>query len=263
MTLLDVRNVSLAFGGVHALFEVSFKVDAGEIFSIIGPNGAGKTSLFNVISGVYSPDEGEIYFAGERINALKPAERARRGLQRTFQNLQIFQSMTVIENVMIGMHLRQRTGCFAGLAGLPQTSAETEFAREESLRLLAALGLNKFGGRTAGTLAYGMQKRLEIARALAATPKLILLDGPAAGLNTQEKVEMAEVIRAIAREHSTVVLVEHDMSLVMGISDRVLVLNFGRLLTCGLPDAVSRDPAVVDAYLGTEPQTGNADASQG
>lgn len=263
MTLLDVRDVSLAFGGVHALLDVSFDVRQGEIFSVIGPNGAGKTTLFNVISGVYRPDRGDIHLVGERINALKSAQRAQRGLQRTFQNLQVFKSMTVIENVMVGMHLRQQTGFLAGLAGLPKARTETSKARSESLDLLAALGLDQVSERIAGTLAYGMQKRLEIARALAARPKIILLDEPAAGLNTQEKVEMAGVIRMIAREHSTVVLVEHDMTLVMGISDRVLVLNFGRMLTCGSPDVVSRDPAVVDAYLGTELEPGNADASHG
>jgi branched-chain amino acid transport system ATP-binding protein len=263
MTLLDVRNLSLAFGGVDALLDVSFEVRQGEIFSVIGPNGAGKTTLFNVISGVYRPDRGEIFFAAERINALKPAQRAQRGLQRTFQNLQIFKSMTVIENVMVGAHLRQRTGFLSGLAGLPAADMETAQARSESFGLIAALGLDQVSERIAGTLPYGMQKRLEIARALAAKPKVILMDEPAAGLNTQEKAEMADIIQRIAREHSTVVLVEHDMTLVMGISDRVLVLNFGRVLTCGKPNMVSRDHAVVEAYLGTELETNSADAPQG
>jgi branched-chain amino acid transport system ATP-binding protein len=252
MPLLEARKVGIAFGGVHALDQVSFAVEDGEIFSIIGPNGAGKTTLYNAISGVYTPDSGDVLFRGQRITSLRPPERARLGIQRTFQNLQIMHSMTALENVMVGLHLRLRTGFIAGLAGLPSVRAETRQAEQEGLRLLAGLGLERVRDQPAGTLPYGMQKRLEIARALAARPQILLLDEPAAGLNTQETAEIGEVIRKIARERTTVVLVEHDMHLVMGISDRVLVLNFGRTLACGTPGEVSGDPRVVEAYLGTD-----------
>jgi branched-chain amino acid transport system ATP-binding protein len=252
MALLDVREIGVSFGGVRALEGVSFAVHDGEIFSIIGPNGAGKTTLYNVIGGVYMPDHGEVIFSGERIDKLRPPERAQRGIQRTFQNLQILNSMTVIENVMVGSHLRQQTGFLAGLLGLPAVRRETREAERESLDLLGALGLEGVRDQVAGTLSYGLQKRLEIARALAARPKVLLLDEPAAGLNSKETAEIGEVIRKIAREQVTVVLVEHDMQLVMGISDRILVLNFGRMLASGTAQQVASDPRVIEAYLGAD-----------
>lgn len=261
MALLDVRDIGVSFGGVRALEGVSFTVDDGEIFSIIGPNGAGKTTLYNVIGGVYVPDHGEVFFSGERIDTLRPAERAQRGIQRTFQNLQILQSMTVIENVMVGSHLRQHTGFVAGLLGLPAVRKETGKAERESLDLLAALGLEAVRDQVAGTLPYGLQKRLEIARALAARPKILLLDEPAAGLNSNETSEIGEVIRKIARERVTVVLVEHDMQLVMGISDRILVLNFGRTLASGTAKQVGGDPRVIEAYLGADIEVEADDAA--
>jgi branched-chain amino acid transport system ATP-binding protein len=252
MALLDVREIGVSFGGVRALEDVTFSVNDGEIFSVIGPNGAGKTTLYNVIGGVYTPSHGEVHFAGERIDRLRPAERAQRGIQRTFQNLQILHSMTVIENVMVGAHLRQHTSFVAGLLGLAAVRRETLEAEREGLELLAALGLESVRDQLAGTLPYGLQKRLEIARALAAKPKILLLDEPAAGLNNKETAEIGEVIRKIARERVTVVLVEHDMQLVMGISDRILVLNFGRVLASGTAQEVASDPRVIEAYLGTD-----------
>ena len=261
MALLDVRQVGVSFGGVHALDDVTFSVNDGEIFSIIGPNGAGKTTLYNVICGVYAPDHGEVFFSGERINNLRPPERAQLGIQRTFQNLQTLQSMTAIENVMVGSHLRQHTGFVAGLCGLPSVAAETREAKQESLDLLAALGLEGVRDQPAGTLPYGMQKRLEIARALAGRPKILLLDEPAAGLNSNETAEIGELIRKIARERMTVVLVEHDMQLVMGVSDRVLVLNFGHTLACGTTKEVADDPRVIEAYLGTDLEPESDDAA--
>jgi branched-chain amino acid transport system ATP-binding protein len=263
MALLEARGVSVAFGGVRALDDVTLEVQDGEIFSIIGPNGAGKTTLFNVICGMYRPDRGVLVFQGDRIDGLTPAQRAQRGIQRTFQNLQILQSMTALENVMVGSHLQQRTGFVAGLAGLPSTRSETRQAATDGLGLLSALGLERMRDQRAGTLPYGMQKRLEIARALAAKPTILLLDEPAAGLNTQEKEEMAEVIRNIARGNVTVVLVEHDMNLVMGISDRVLVLNFGRALACATPDVISSNPQVIEAYLGADMELEAGRAAQG
>jgi branched-chain amino acid transport system ATP-binding protein len=252
MALLEVTNVSVSFGGVKALSGISFAVNDGEIFSVIGPNGAGKTTLFNVVGGVYIPNEGEVHFAGADLKGLPPARRAARGIQRTFQNLQILQSMTVLENVMVGLHLRQRTGFVSALLGLPRIREENEFAVRTSKAILNALNLDQVKDRQAGTLPYGAQKRLEIARAMAAEPKLLLLDEPAAGLNPQETIEMANVIRGIARQGVTILLVEHDMKLVMNVSDRVFVLNFGRALACGTSEQVSNNPEVVKAYLGVD-----------
>ena len=261
MALLDVTNVSLAFGGVKALSEISFAVNEGEIFSIIGPNGAGKTSLFNVVGGVYIPDQGEVHFAGDNLRDLSPAKRAARGIQRTFQNLQTLQSMTVLENVMVGMHLRQSSGFISALLGLPRIHEENEFAVRASMEFLKTLNLEHLSRQQAGTLPYGAQKRLEIARALAAQPKLLLLDEPAAGLNPQETIEMAEVIRRIAKQGTTVLLVEHDMRLVMDVSDRVFVLNFGRALACGTAKQVSSNPEVIESYLGVETPEENSRAA--
>ncbi|MGD9656748.1 MAG: ABC transporter ATP-binding protein [Methylocystis sp.] len=260
MALLDVRGVGLSFGGVTALNDVSLSVEEGEIFSIIGPNGAGKTTLFNVISGAYTADRGEVFISDEKINQMKPADRARRGLQRTFQNLQTLHSMTAIENVMVGCHLSQNTGFMSGLLGLPSVRRETRTIELESLALLRMFALDNVRDQIAGTLPYGIQKRLEIARALAARPKVLLLDEPAAGLNGKETEELGDVIRGIVRERTTVVLVEHDMKLVMGISDRVLVLNFGRMLASGTPAAVSDDSRVIEAYLGTDIEAKDTDA---
>lgn len=261
MALLDVRGIGVSFGGVRALDGITFTVEDGEIFSVIGPNGAGKTTLYNVIGGVYAPDQGEVYFSRERIDRLPPAERARRGIQRTFQNLQILHSMTVIENVMVGSHLRQQTGFIAALLALPAVRRETDTAERESRDLLAELGLDAVRDQAAGTLPYGLQKRLEIARALAAKPKILLLDEPAAGLNDNETAEIGEVIRKIARERVTVMLVEHDMQLVMGISDRILVLNFGKMLASGTAKQVTSDPRVIEAYLGTDVKAEADDAA--
>lgn len=262
MALLDVRDVSVSFGGVRALNCVTFTVGEGQIFSVIGPNGAGKTTLYNVISGLTTPNNGEVHLAGERIDGLPPAQRAHRGLQRTFQNLQTLESMTSLENVMVGSHLRQTSGFMAALAGLRSVDDETRQAADDALGLLAQLGLERIKNQDAGTLSYGIQKRLEIARALAARPKILLLDEPAAGLNSEETAAIGDFIQKIAREHVTVVLVEHDMKLVMGISDRVLVLNFGQTLACGSPNEVSNDQRVVEAYLGVDVASGTDDATQ-
>ena len=252
MPLLDVRSVSVSFGGLKALSDVTFSVEQGEIFSIIGPNGAGKTTLFNVVSGMSPSDSGEVYLTGKCLNGLPPPQRARLGIQRTFQNLQILGSMTALENVMIGSHLQQRTGFLAALFGLPRVSVETEVAADEGRLLLERLGLTALGDQQAGTLPYGLQKRLEIARALAARPNILLLDEPAAGLNANETSEIGHLIRQLADEGITIVLVEHDMRLVMGISSRIFVLNFGRALACGTAEEVSNNPEVVRAYLGVE-----------
>jgi branched-chain amino acid transport system ATP-binding protein len=240
----------VSFGGVMALNSVSFDVSEREIFSVIGPNGAGKTTLFNVLTGIYAPTAGDIRYCGERINDYHTHARAALGIHRTFQNLQTFHDMTVLENVMVGAHLQQKTGFAAAVAGLPAVRRENARAARHAHAWLETFGLQDVSDSLAGTLPYGKQKKLEIARALAAKPRLLLLDEPAAGLNAAERIEIAVLIRRIAAEHTTVVLVEHDMKLVMGISDRILVLNFGEPLACGTAKQVAGDPKVLAAYLG-------------
>ncbi len=252
MALLEVREIGISFGGVVALSDVSFEAERGRIFAVIGPNGAGKTTLFNIISGSYRADRGRVALDGYDITHLLPHLRAQRGLQRTFQNLQIFEEMTALENVVVGNHLRQRTGFAAALLGLPSIGRETKAAEHRARDLLAMMDLAEVCDARAGDLAYGQQKRLEIARALAADPLLLLLDEPAAGLNPAETAALGEIIVRIRNSGVGVLLVEHDMRLVMGISDEMLVLNFGRPIARGTPDVVAKDEAVIEAYLGTE-----------
>ncbi|MFM7344364.1 MAG: ABC transporter ATP-binding protein [Tagaea sp.] len=250
MSLLKVENLTKEFGGVRAVAEVSFAVEAGTIHSVIGPNGAGKTTLFNLVTGVYTPTAGRVTLDGKDLTALSTSARAGLGMQRTFQNLQIFFNMSAIENVMVGRHLHLGTGLVASLLGLPRIRRETRAAREEAAELMRQVGLEKWLDADSDAMPYGALKRLEIARALAAEPKLLLLDEPAAGLNPKETAEIDELIRDIARSGVTVVLVEHDMKLVMNVSDRILVLDYGRKLAEGTADEVRRNPDVIKAYLG-------------
>lgn len=250
MSLLKVEGLTKEFGGVRAVTDVSFAVEPGTIHSVIGPNGAGKTTLFNLVTGVYTPTAGTVTLDGRDLTALSTAARAKLGMQRTFQNLQIFFNMTAIENVMVGRHLHLGTGLVASLLGLPKIRRETRLAREKAAELMHRVGLEKWLDADADAMPYGALKRLEIARALAAEPKLLLLDEPAAGLNPKETVEIDELIREIARGGVTVVLVEHDMKLVMNVSDRILVLDYGRKLAEGTAEEVRRNPDVVKAYLG-------------
>jgi len=250
MSLLAVEGLSIAFGGLRALDGVSFSVEPGEVFAIIGPNGAGKTTLFNLIGGLYRAHSGMVRLAGADLTRLLPHERAARGLARTFQNLQIFFRMRVVENVMVGRHLAERRRLWAELLGLPSVAHENRESRTRALELLAFVGLAERALEPAANLPYGALKRLEIARALAAEPKLLLLDEPAAGCNPVETEEIDAVIKTIAAQGVTVVLVEHDMRLVMRVSDRVLVLDQGRVLALGPPAQVRTDPRVIEAYLG-------------
>jgi branched-chain amino acid transport system ATP-binding protein len=250
MSLLTVDGLTKTFGGVRAVADVSFAVEKGTIHSVIGPNGAGKTTLFNLVTGVYTPTSGKVALDGKDLTALSTSARAGLGMQRTFQNLQIFFNMSAIENVMAGRHLHLGTGLFASLLGLPKIRRETEQAREKAAELMRQVGLEKWLDAEADAMPYGALKRLEIARALAAEPKLLLLDEPAAGLNPKETAEIDELIREIARSGITVVLVEHDMKLVMNVSDRILVLDYGRKLAEGTADEVRRNPDVIKAYLG-------------
>ena len=250
MIILEAERLSIGFGGVRAVDEVSFTVEPGTVLSIIGPNGAGKSTLFNLISGLYAPLDGRVRFAGEDITGLSPDRLARRGLSRTFQNLQVFFHMTALENVMVGRHRHESTSIWSDLLHLPAVGRQNRRTCEAARDALARVGLRAVADRPAGTLPYGALKRLEIARALASEPKVLLLDEPAAGCNPVETQELDGVIRAIVKQGVTVVLVEHDMRLVMNISDRIHVLANGRTLAEGTVAEVRSNPAVVEAYLG-------------
>jgi len=250
MALLEVSDLSMTFGGVLAVQNVSFSVEAGVVYSVIGPNGAGKTTLFNLITGIYRPKAGEIRLAGEMITGRPPHELARKGVARTFQNLQVCMNMTAIENVMLGGHLSVDRNLIKGLLRFPSLRRADAVLRERAAELMVYVGLDAFLGAEASVMPYGALKRLEIARALAARPRILFLDEPAAGFNPRETAEIDGLVRKIADSGITVVLVEHDMKMVMNISDRILVLNYGRKLTEGAACEVRRDPAVIAAYLG-------------
>ena len=248
--VIEVRNLSKAFGGVHAIEDLSFNVGPSTVLAIVGPNGAGKTTLINLLTGNYVADAGTIDMFGTRVNGRPPEQLARLGLSRTFQNLQVCMNMSAIDNVLIGAHLKMNDGL---LTGILQTTALREREahwRENARQLLMFVGLGSFVHAMATQLSYGSLKRLEIARALIGEPRLVLMDEPAAGLNLSEKAEIAELIKSIAAQGVSVVLVEHDMKLVMGVSQRLLVLNHGRRLAFGATHEVRHDPAVIEAYLG-------------
>jgi len=252
MSLLRIENLSKEFGGVHAIEDLSFSVDPGTIFSIIGPNGAGKTTLFNLMTGVYAPSAGRVLFRDQPVTGRKPFELAALGMSRTFQNLQIFFNMTALENVMVGHHLHLDRRLLPSLLTLPSLRRRDREARDFCVGLMEFVGLSRYLEAEAGQLPYGALKRLEIARALAARPRLLLLDEPAAGLNATESREIDEVIKRIAASGVTVVLVEHDMKMVMGISDHILALDYGRKLAEGSPAEVRANPEVIAAYLGVQ-----------
>ncbi|MGZ8369357.1 MAG: ABC transporter ATP-binding protein [Rhodoplanes sp.] len=256
MTILATENVSMRFGGLRAVDGVSIAIPDRCVFSIIGPNGAGKTTLFNMISGIYTPRDGRVLLAGEDVTGLKPDKLARRGLSRTFQNLQIFFRMSALENVMVGRHRHERTGIVADLLHLPAVARQNRVTREHAQAALKRVGLAAIAGQSAGSLAYGDLKRLEIARALASEPKVLLLDEPAAGCNPVETAELESVIRDIATGGVTVVLVEHDMRLVMNVSDRIHVLANGATLAEGTAEEVRTNQAVIEAYLGVHGSRG-------
>ena len=248
---LTVENIGISFGGVKAVDGVSFTARSGEVLSIIGPNGAGKTTLFNLVSGVYQPKTGEVSLGDETVTGLSPDRLATRGLSRTFQNLQVFFRMTARENVMVGRHLKERRGLLAHLLALPSTARQNQESADVADRLLARVGLSEYADTPAASMPYGALKRLEIARALAAEPEVLLLDEPAAGCNAVETEEIEKLVRAIADEGVAMVLVEHDMKLVMRISDSILVLDQGRMLAEGTGEQIRTNPKVIEAYLGT------------
>ncbi len=250
MSLLRVENLSKAFGGVHAVEDLSFSIPQGIVYSVIGPNGAGKTTLFNLISGVYTPTSGEIFLDDKSTKGKAPHELASQGMSRTFQNLQICMNMSAIENVMVGRHLRLDSGFFKAMFRLPSITRGDQACREKAAELMEFAGVGRYIGTDADSMPYGALKRLEIARALAAEPKILFLDEPAAGLNGTETAEIDDLIQKVAETGVTVVLVEHDMKLVMNISQHLLVLDYGKKLAEGSPEEIRRNPDVIAAYLG-------------
>jgi branched-chain amino acid transport system ATP-binding protein len=252
MSLLEVAGLSRAFGGLRAVDGVGFAAEEGRITAVIGPNGAGKTTLFNLIAGSLRPDSGAVVFGGEDITGLRPYRVARRGIARTFQAIKLSRKMTALENVMIGRHVRSRAGFVSGMLAAPWTRAEERAVREEALKAIELLGIAEYSGKETGSLPFGIQRSVELARAIAAEPKLLLLDEPASGLNIHETRILSELIVKIRGSGITILVVEHDMSLVMDISDEILVLNFGKKIAQGAPREIQRNREVIDIYLGED-----------
>jgi len=256
--ILEVERIGKRFGGLVALTDVSFSIGRGEIYGLIGPNGAGKTTLFNVLTGIYRQDSGAIRFEGAPLANPTPDRIAKLGIARTFQNIRLFANLSALENVMIGRHVRTRAGVVGAVLRDRATRAEEAAIERRARELLRYVGIAERGNELARHLSYGDQRRLEIARALATDPKLLALDEPAAGMNATEKLDLRKLLEAIRRDGTTVLIIEHDVRLVMGLCDRVLVLDYGRNIAEGAPRAIQKDPRVIDAYLGKPRESGTA-----
>lgn len=250
--VLEIKNVTKRFGGITALKNISFTIEKGQIYGLIGPNGAGKTTMFNCITNIFSPTEGEIYFNGENITGIKPFKITEKGICRTYQNIRLFPRMTALQNVMVGGHSRISSGVFRSVLRTKSQKQEEAMLKENALELLELVGIGELSDQFAENLSYGQQRRLEIARALASKPSLLLLDEPAAGMNETETSSLYDLIKKIQSMGITVLIIEHDMPLVMRLCDRITVLNFGEKLAEGTPEEIQNNEAVIEAYLGKE-----------
>ncbi|MEJ5347626.1 MAG: ABC transporter ATP-binding protein [Desulfosoma sp.] len=252
MSLLSLRRLTKSFGGLTAVHNVSFDVDSGSIVGLIGPNGAGKTTVFNLITGIYRPDQGDILFNNTSLLGLRTHRIIRLGIGRTFQTIRLFQNLSVLENVLAGCHCRMRSGVVSAMLGLGRHRREEKKAIDQALDALAFVGLQKNVLQKAKNLSYGNQRLLEVARALATQPKLLILDEPAGGMNEQETQELIEIIRKIRAKGITVLLIEHDMNLVMRVCEKIVVLEYGSKIAEGTPSEIKANPRVIEAYLGTD-----------